>query len=202
MKHIVIISDIPDTAKKLEEELEQMGYKVSIAPDHGAQIPSLAGAEILEVTHGDDAGVLIQQQRNSVLAIVEKEMSPGTLARGSLRGDYKEIIGVSPQILKVLQQIENFAATPLKVLIFGETGTGKELVARALHKNSGRSGKIISVNCAAFSESLLESELFGHEKGRLRVQIHVILVGLKGQTRERCSLMKSRRCHLLCNRSC
>lgn len=106
-----------------------------------------------------------RQQENGVFVFVEREASQVTSARDALRGDYGEIIGASPQILKVLQQIENFAATPLKVLIFGETGTGKELVARALHKNSGRSGKIISVNCAAFPENLLESALFGHEKG-------------------------------------
>jgi len=87
------------------------------------------------------------------------------MARETLRGDYNEIIGDSPQMFEVLQQIEIFAATPMKILISGETGTGKELVALALHKNSGRSGKIISVNCAALPETLFESELFGHEKG-------------------------------------
>ena len=87
------------------------------------------------------------------------------MARNTLRGDYSEIIGDSPQIFEVLQQIEHFASTPMKVLISGETGTGKELVARALHKNSGKSGEMVSVNCAAIPESLLESELFGHEKG-------------------------------------
>ena len=162
--HIVIISDIPDRAKRLEEELEQIGYKVSIVTDHGAQISSLVGDAILKITH-EDADVLIQLQRNSVSAIVDGETSPVTLARDSLHGDHKEIIGESPQIFEVLQQIENFANTPLRVLISGDTGTGKEMVARALHKNSGRSGKMISVNCAAFPENLLESELFGHEKG-------------------------------------
>ena len=87
------------------------------------------------------------------------------LTRESLQGDYSEIIGENPQIFEVLQQIENFAATSLGLLIFGETGTGKELVARALHKNSGRSGELVSVNCAGIPESLLESDLFGHEKG-------------------------------------
>ena len=87
------------------------------------------------------------------------------MARNQLRGDYSEIIGDSPQIFEVLQQIEHFAATPMKILISGQTGTGKELVARALHKNSGRLGEMVAINCAAIPESLLESELFGHEKG-------------------------------------
>ena len=87
------------------------------------------------------------------------------MARNTLRGDYSEIIGDSPQMFEVLQQIEYFAATPMRVLISGETGTGKGVVARALHKNSGKSGKMVSVNCAAIPEALLESELFGHEKG-------------------------------------
>ena len=84
-----------------------------------------------------------------------------------LSGERQQSISVvwRPQIFEVLQQIEHFAATSMKILISGETGTGKELVARALHKNSGRSGEMVSVNCAAMPENLLESELFGHEKG-------------------------------------
>ncbi|RKU12517.1 DNA-binding response regulator [Candidatus Poribacteria bacterium] len=108
---------------------------------------------------------ILRQQENGVFALMEAEASQGASVRDKLQGDYREIIGKSPQIFKVLQQIENLANTPLRVLISGKTGTGKEMVARALHKNSGRSGEMISVNCAAFPESLLESELFGHEKG-------------------------------------
>lgn len=106
-----------------------------------------------------------RQQENGVFTLVEGEASQIASARDALRGDYKGIIGESPQIFEVLRHIENFAATPLRILISGKTGTGKELVARALHTNSDRSGKMVSVNCAAISESLLESELFGHEKG-------------------------------------
>ena len=87
------------------------------------------------------------------------------MTRNKLGGDYSDIIGDSPQIFEVLQQIENFAATSMKILISGKTGTGKELVARALHENSSRSGEMVSVNCAAMPETLLESELFGHERG-------------------------------------
>ena len=77
-----------------------------------------------------------------------------------------EIFGASPAISAVRQMIARVAPTSATVLITGETGTGKELVARAIHKNSPRATKpFVAVNCAAFTETLLESELFGHEKG-------------------------------------
>ncbi|MBN2683865.1 MAG: sigma-54-dependent Fis family transcriptional regulator [Pontiellaceae bacterium] len=77
-----------------------------------------------------------------------------------------QIVGESPQIKEVLDRIERVADIPRPVLITGERGTGKELVARAIHLAGGESGRpLISVNCAAFSDHLLESELFGHEKG-------------------------------------
>jgi two-component system response regulator HydG len=77
-----------------------------------------------------------------------------------------EIVGGSAEIQHIRDQIARVAATNATVLITGETGTGKELVARALHKSSSRAAKpFIAVNCAALSESLLESELFGHERG-------------------------------------
>jgi nitrogen regulation protein NR(I) len=79
---------------------------------------------------------------------------------------YCDIIGRSPQMMEIYDIITKVADTPSTVLITGEHGTGKELVARALHQNSARSHKpFITINCAAIPQNLMESELFGYEKG-------------------------------------
>src|ERR1700688_60631 len=79
---------------------------------------------------------------------------------------FEEIVGASPALQTVLSSIVRVAPTDSTVLITGETGTGKELIARAIHKHSKRSGQaFISVNCASIPSSLIASELFGHEKG-------------------------------------
>jgi len=79
---------------------------------------------------------------------------------------FEEIVGVSAPLRSVLSEVSKVAPTDSTVLITGETGTGKELVARALHKRSRRSSRaFVSVNCAAIPPSLIASELFGHEKG-------------------------------------
>jgi formate hydrogenlyase transcriptional activator len=80
--------------------------------------------------------------------------------------NFGEIIGDSPQFRSVLDQVETVAPTDASVMILGETGTGKELIARALHDLSGRRERtFVKLNCAAIPTGLLESELFGHEKG-------------------------------------
>lgn len=76
-----------------------------------------------------------------------------------------ELLGRSPEIIRLREQITRLAPLDTSVLISGESGTGKELAARALHRLSGRRGRFIAINCAALPETLLESELFGHEKG-------------------------------------
>ena len=79
---------------------------------------------------------------------------------------FEEIVGTSPALQTVLSRVTKVAATDSTVLITGETGTGKELVARAIHRRSLRSSyAFVSVNCAAIPRDLIASELFGHEKG-------------------------------------
>ena len=80
--------------------------------------------------------------------------------------NFEEIVGSSPILKRVLQNVETVATTNSTVLIYGETGTGKELIARAIHNLSDRRERtLVKVNCAAIPTGLLESELFGHEKG-------------------------------------
>ena len=79
---------------------------------------------------------------------------------------FEQIIGSSPALERVLAQVERVAPTDSTVLILGETGTGKELIAKAVHNVSARCGKpFVKLNCAAIPFDLLESELFGHERG-------------------------------------
>src|SRR5205085_7128368 len=79
---------------------------------------------------------------------------------------FEEIIGDSPALHRALQQVEVVAPTDSTVLLLGETGTGKELIARAIHDRSSRRERtFVKINCAAIPSGLLESELFGHEKG-------------------------------------
>ena len=105
----------------------------------------------------DDRKRAEERMRNENLALREE------IDRSSM---YEEIVGSSNTLRVVLQHVAKVAPTDSTVLILGETGTGKELIARAIHKRSKRSaGAFIRVNCAAIPSSLIASELFGHEKG-------------------------------------
>jgi DNA-binding NtrC family response regulator len=105
--------------------------------------------------------------------VTHAELRPGTLltlgiSRLRVTHDASRaatILGDSPAIERLRQQVTQLAGIPLPVLIHGETGTGKELVARALHDQSGRRGRFEPVNCGSIPRDLIESELFGHERG-------------------------------------
>ena len=108
------------------------------------------------LAHGQIAELKGRLEQNSLMVEEESEDNHG----------FEEIVGRSATLRKVLQQIETVAPTDCTVLICGETGTGKELVARAIHDRSTRhKASFVKLNCAAIPTGLLESELFGHEKG-------------------------------------
>jgi two-component system response regulator HydG len=80
-------------------------------------------------------------------------------------GRSRDLIGTSPSVRRAVDLVQQVAPARTTVLLQGESGTGKEVFARAIHRLSGRKGPFVAVNCAAIPESLMESELFGHEKG-------------------------------------
>ena len=101
-------------------------------------------------------------------AVERKELEDENLhLRSALeeRFTFANIIGKSAKMQEIFSIVQRVAKTTSTVLISGESGTGKELIARAVHYNSGRRGKFVSINCGALPENLLESELFGHERG-------------------------------------
>ena len=113
-------------------------------------------------------------EREALLLAVKRVLKTRRLERENValrevlrEGDsYGELLGRSEPMLRLYRTIEKVAATDATVLVVGESGTGKELVARTLHRASRRSnGPFVAVNCAAIPETLIESELFGHEKG-------------------------------------
>jgi DNA-binding NtrC family response regulator len=111
----------------------------------------------------DDLSHLI---RNATKQIVHAEENENLKKKVILLENVDDIIGNSQAMKHVLQAVESVAQTNSSVIITGESGTGKELIARAIHFNSSRKFyPLVSVHCGALTESLLESELFGHEKG-------------------------------------
>ena len=98
--------------------------------------------------------------------VYELEMENRRLQRAAEDMPLRDIIAISPQMLKVCRTVEKIAPTDITTLLLGASGTGKERFARALHELSPRAGKkLVAINCAAIPETLLESELFGYEKG-------------------------------------
>jgi formate hydrogenlyase transcriptional activator len=112
----------------------------------------------------DDRVRAEERTRNENLALREQ------IDRDSM---FEDIVGSSEALRKVLRQIAKLASSDSTVLILGETGTGKELIARSIHKRSNRADRaFIGVNCAAIPQSLIASELFGHEKGAFTGATH------------------------------
>jgi transcriptional regulator with GAF, ATPase, and Fis domain len=146
-------------------------------------VPLLDRGRLLGLIYvgNDSIRDLFQQDTLRILTVFSSQASlivANALLLNELRVDNKrlsdrleqyrfgEIVGTSPPMQQVFRKVEKIAATDISVLITGETGTGKELIAREIHQRSPRTGKaFVTINCGAIPENLLESELFGHVKG-------------------------------------
>jgi formate hydrogenlyase transcriptional activator len=183
-----LLLDHPDLARYPADRYSQRPVEGSpksacLAPliSHGRKlgIAGVSSTQVGRFTHEDlelfnrIAGQIAIAVENA-LAFSEIEALKNKLASEKLyleaeirtEHNFEEIIGSSPSFKRILKQVETVAPTDSAVLIRGETGTGKELFARAIHNLSGRHDRaLVKLNCAAIPTGLLESELFGHEKG-------------------------------------
>ena len=123
---------------------------------------------VLDVTEQVEAKTRLEQAFEEIKRYQEQLYRENLVLRGEIdqASMFEQIVGTSSSLRNVLSRVSKVAPTDSSVLITGETGTGKELVARAIHKRSRRSARaFVSVNCAAIPRDLIASELFGHEKG-------------------------------------
>jgi len=159
-----------DLLRKHEDRLEEMPVIVITAlGGSAAAIEAMKLGAYDYITKPFDLDEVLFTVRRALTqkALVAQVEALATAQQGEASySDDEELIGRTPAMLQVFKTIGRVASTHEPVLILGESGTGKELVASAIHRNSDRAGQpFVRVNCAALSPSLLESELFGHEKG-------------------------------------
>ncbi len=151
---LLAIEDVTDREyykRHLEEIVEQRTAELRIAREEAENSKNLAETALDEIK-------LLSDQLEAERAYLQEEIK--------LEFNHEDIIGRSNEIKYVFYKVEQIAATDTNVLVLGETGTGKELVARAIHSLSACKGRaLVKMNCAALPANLIESELFGHEKG-------------------------------------
>ena len=163
--YVLTANNVTNT-ERLLDTLKQYSYNFFTTSE---------GSEPFHQIQDETVGPQVSLQQNDSAPNFREKSLPGAeevppsemlLSREQLHGNYDDIIGESPRHLEVLKSIDRFAKSSKPVLISGETGTGKELVARALHTESPYAiHPMVVVNCAGLAEHLMESELFGHEKG-------------------------------------
>jgi PAS domain S-box-containing protein len=131
----------------------------------GARVHALKNASLLRDNEGRVIGAV--ETITDITEVVDKDNQIAAFRRELRQKDgFHGIIGASPAMQRVFDLIANAAQSDAPVIIYGESGTGKELVSRAVHELGNRNRKpFVKINCAALTESLLESELFGHVKG-------------------------------------
>lgn len=183
---ILMKEDRPRVKKEVEKQIEkeqsfEIKYRIqtkdkkirwvwergSGIKDKNGHITALEGF-ITDITKMKEAEQQLVEKEQAVRKLKNRLEEETVYLREEIKlnSNFEEIISKSEAFRKVLKQVEQVAATESTVLIQGETGTGKELIARALHNNSNRSKRsLVTVNCAAIPSEMIESELFGHEKG-------------------------------------
>ncbi len=170
------VPDTPDAQRRLREAFESIGQ----GTDTSGVVLELRRRNdgkpiwIRWWSHPDPASGLTRTMFVDITERVQMEQEKTRLEAQNIylqeeirsQHNFVEIIGNSPALLAVLRQVDQVASTDATALIYGETGTGKELVARAIHERSPRRERpLVKVNCGAISAGLVESELFGHLKG-------------------------------------
>jgi two-component system, NtrC family, response regulator len=141
--------------------------KVIVASGHGARESALKAIALgaydfyRKPVDIDELGLIVAR----AFHVHEIEAENRRLEQGGGSTVLGSIISASPEMLKVAKTIERVATADVSVMLLGASGTGKELLARAVHEKSGRKGEFIAINCAAIPETLLEAELFGYERG-------------------------------------
>ncbi|MGQ9575431.1 MAG: sigma-54-dependent transcriptional regulator [Thermoguttaceae bacterium] len=165
----LVMNDIDGLGILNRAKAELPDCEVILMTGHGT-IPSAVTA----MQQGAFNYLLKPLDLHQLRTITQKAAESARLRRANLelqrrldeRFGFEGVIGNSPQMREVIERLKRIAPTNASVLIEGETGTGKELVAQAIHQNSPRKNKpFVALNCAALSENILESELFGHVKG-------------------------------------
>ena len=154
------------------EDLARFGLA---ADEHARSVARTGNSVEFDLTSGRDRAVVVPMElqhkpAGAIIAIPtanRKTQRPGTKAKNwAARFAFRDIIGNDPDFRAILRFAERAAQTDLPILLTGETGTGKELVAHAIHNASARAGQpFVTVNCGAIPEDLIASELFGYEKG-------------------------------------
>jgi two-component system NtrC family response regulator len=141
--------------------------KVIVASGHGARESALKAIGMgaydfyKKPVDIDDLGLIVAR----AFHLREIEEENRRLESGASATTLGSIITAAPEMLKVARTIERVANADVSVMLLGASGTGKELLARAVHEKSGRKGDFVAINCAAIPENLLEAELFGYERG-------------------------------------
>ena len=127
----------------------------------------LVGQIIANAVHRKRTEEQLRQQLDEIRALKDQLQEENVYLREEARGgDFADVVGQSPALGRVLERVSQVAPTSSSVLLLGETGTGKELLAQAIHERSPRKARaFIKVNCAALPASLIETELLGHERG-------------------------------------